>query len=69
MVHVFKTSVQNKTQVANLKPYLDVLFGESHWNFDLEDCDNILRIESKNCSNKTVIDLLKIQNFNCKELE
>ncbi|MUH35256.1 hypothetical protein D9O36_05335 [Zobellia amurskyensis] len=69
MILVFKTSVQTKTQIKRLKPHLDNLLSESTWNFDLEDCDNILRIESKNTLETTVIELLKNQNFDCEELE
>ncbi|MDO6517753.1 hypothetical protein [Zobellia uliginosa] len=69
MIHVFKTSVRTKTQIKILKPHLDHLLTESHWNFDLEDCDNILRIESDQCSEHKVIELLQRQNFDCVELE
>ncbi len=69
MILVFKTSVQTKTQIERLKPHLDNLLSESTWNFDLEDCNNILRIESKNTLETTVIELLKNQNFDCEELE
>lgn len=45
MIYVFKTTVHTETQVQELKPYLDKLFPLSKWNFDLEDRDNIFRIE------------------------
>ncbi|WP_299431096.1 hypothetical protein [uncultured Maribacter sp.] len=45
------------------------MFSEIHWNFDLEDCDNILRIESEYYIQETVIKLLENNNFSCKELE
>ena len=47
MIHVFKTSVKNKTQIKKLEPVFDSNFQDIKWNFDLEDCDKILRIESK----------------------
>ncbi len=69
MIYVFKTSVKNKSQIKKLKPLLDSNFQDIQWNFDLEDCDNILRIESKkNVCNK-VINLLNSFNFDCVELE
>ena len=47
MVEVFKTNVTD-TEVAN-KIINDLTFHlpESKINFDLTDCDNILRVESK----------------------
>lgn len=47
MIYVFKTSVKNKTQIKKLKPYPDSNLQDIKWNFDIEDCDSILRIVSK----------------------
>ena len=69
MIHVFKTSVKNKTQIKKLKPAFDSNFQEIKWNFDLEDCDKILRIESKKNIGKKVIRLLRSCHFDCFELE
>jgi hypothetical protein len=70
MIYVFKTSVRNKTQIKKLKPHLDSEFQDIKWNFDLEDCDKILRIESKkNVRKKRIINLLNSFHFDCIELE
>ncbi len=69
MVFIFKTNVQTKNQIQSLKLELDSLFSETHWNFDLEDCDNILRVESEYYIQETVIKLLENNNLFCKELE
>lgn len=69
MIFVFKTSVRDKIQVKLLKPYLNEYLLNSQWNFDLEDCDNILRINSKNCSEKQIVELLKNHGFECIELK
>lgn len=69
MIHVFKTSVKNKAQIKKLKPVLDLNFQDIKWNFDLEDCDKILRIESKKNITKKVITLLRSCHFDCIELE
>lgn len=68
MVYVFKTSVETEKTVKKLKPNIDRLTPNMRWNFDLEDCDNILRIESSEITPKQVIDLLKTYNFECEEL-
>jgi len=45
MVEVFKTNIQN-AEVANfIISELENYFPEAIINFDLSDCDNILRIE------------------------
>lgn len=69
MVFVFKTNVQSNSQIKSLKPILDRLLEGCKWNFDLEDCDNILRIESKYDLVNNVVNVLKNQNFECVELK
>lgn len=69
MIYIFKTSVSTKTQVKKLKPGINRILPNEKWNFDLEDCDRILRIDSEENKALEVIDLLKIQNFYCEELE
>ncbi len=69
MIYVFKTSVKNKKHIRQLSPFLNNLLQQSKWNFDLEDCDKILRIDSKENLRLKIIDLLNMQKFNCEELE
>jgi hypothetical protein len=65
MIYVFKTSVSNALELESATMILKKELKTSKWNFDLEDCDNILRIDSE-------IDIRDfiIQNgvFNCIEL-
>lgn len=67
MVMVFKTSVQTKAEVHNLAPLLDQTVG-GRWNFDLDDCDKVLRIECPLSDSDTVIALLEQQGYACAEL-
>jgi hypothetical protein len=69
MIFVFKTSVKNKTHIDKLKPHINKILSNEKWNFDLEDCDKILRIDSEENIVLKITDLLTIHNFNCKELE
>ncbi|WP_276168146.1 hypothetical protein [Zobellia alginiliquefaciens] len=67
-VLVFKTSVLKSKQVRRLKPLLNGLVEpEGRWNFDLEDCDNILRVETHQHP-IDVASVLKNQGFVCEEL-
>jgi hypothetical protein len=69
MIFVFKTSVKTKNQVKKLKPHIDKVLPNAKWNFDLDDCDKILRIDSEECIVLKITDLLSIHEFYCKELE
>ncbi|AWK02847.1 hypothetical protein HYN56_00910 [Flavobacterium crocinum] len=66
MIYVFKTSVDSHAKFELASLLLDQLLPESKWNFDLEDCDNILRIDSE-----LDIPNLILNNgiFDCIELE
>jgi hypothetical protein len=68
MIYVYKTSVKSQLEVNILKPHFVELIGVSNWNFDLEDCDNILRLEIENEIQFEVISLLKGLGFDCEEL-
>ncbi|MBU2974421.1 hypothetical protein [Zobellia sp. B3R18] len=67
-VLVFKTTVGKRKEIRHLKPFLNrMVEPEGRWNFDLEDCDNILRVETCQHSSK-VASLLQEQGFACEEL-
>ena len=68
MIYIFKTSVKTKKLVQQLKPFLDNSLQQSKWNFDLEDCDKILRIESPTEISEAVNKLLNGKGFDCEEL-
>ena len=68
-VLVFKTSVRDNFMVSALKPSLDSLAGKGQWNFDLSDCDKILRIVSSSIQSNDAIELLKRLGIHCAELE
>lgn len=69
MIYVFKTSVETERDIYELEPKLTTLQEGLKWNFDLEDCDNILRVDSHQITPKMIIKLLRDCNFECKELE
>ena len=66
MVYIFKTTVDSKSKLESATEILDKILPQAKWNFDLEDCDNILRIESE-----AEISELLLQNdiFDCIELQ
>ncbi|MDD5362233.1 MAG: hypothetical protein PHN88_08880 [Ignavibacteria bacterium] len=68
-VFVFKTSVRNQSDISKLRQQLNRVIKYGKWNFDLEDCDNILRIEGTSVNTNAVIRLLNQSGFECLELE
>ena len=68
MVYVFKTTVTTKKAIKTVVTSLDKMLFISKWNFDLSDCDNILRIESNNLDIEIICKLLNSLGFDCIEL-
>lgn len=69
MIYVFKTSVKTKIQAKKLKPHIDKVLPNSKWNFDLDDCDKVLRVDSEENIISRIISLLHSHNFHCEELQ
>lgn len=69
MVYIFKTSVKDKKQIKDLSKNLNKIKAIKKWNFDLEDCDNILRIVSDIDVSHTICKTLDALNYSCVELE
>lgn len=68
-VLVFKTSVSGNAEVKQLRPLLNNLTQRNgSWNFDLEDCDNILRVETQLLKADNITTTLKNEGFYCEEL-
>jgi hypothetical protein len=69
MVEVFKTNVEEQQQAAKLLEVLTQHFPLSRINFDLDDCDRILRVEGDTVSYKEIIELITNNGYQCKILE
>lgn len=68
MIFVFKTNVDSVSKVKKAALKLNQFFPDSKWNFDLEDCDNILRFECRDDSIEKLIFLMKVIGFECEAL-
>jgi len=68
-VLVFKTSVETMDHISYLSPKLNALAGSGSWNFDLADCDRILRIVSNKLKPDDAALLLQNFGFSCFELD
>lgn len=69
MVEVFKTNIEDKTTANKVAVDLNEYFPGGRINFDLEDCDKILRVESENIIPEEVTNILTRRGFMCEVLE
>lgn len=69
MVEVFKTDVQDNKESALLIRKLKEHLPGSCVNFDLEDCDKVLRIEGEHILPQSIIILLNDCGYQCEVLD
>lgn len=69
MVEVFKTNVLKEYQALGLLEQLQHHFPDGFLNFDLADCDHILRIEAGHIHPDVVVNVLQQQGFACEVLD
>lgn len=70
MVYVYKTNINSQHLVDWLKPLLNSMLFKQKWNFDLEDRDNIFRIDSTNESQvENSIQFITGLGYLCEELK
>lgn len=68
-VEVFKTNVAEASQAEKLVRLLGKFFPGSKINFDLEDCDKVLRMEGSLFGIQQVMALLQENGVECSVLE
>jgi hypothetical protein len=68
-VLVFKTNVTSKKKVNKVSPLLTSFPNIQQWNFDLDDCDKVLRIVATELNPDSVESLLNTAGFNCQVLD
>jgi hypothetical protein len=69
MVEVFRTNVQKKTQSRKLLFFLSGAFPDFKINFDLTDCDKVLRVEGEYVEALEIIMLVKQHGCDCEILK
>jgi hypothetical protein len=68
MVEVFKTNVDNAVVAEQIRETIRKQFPRCKVNFDLEDCDKILRVEPT-ISTESIISIVQNHNYFCEPLE
>ena len=69
MVEVFKTNVRSSRKAKLIVQKLGEEFPSHKINFDLNDCDKILRIQGENILENKIISIVTAMNYKCKILE
>jgi len=69
MIKIFKTNVVHATDGKHLlENVLQQKYPHFKINFDLEDCDNILRIDGADFDTNELVVLMDTNGFLCEEL-
>jgi len=68
MIEVFKTNVRQQKQADNLLIVLCEQFPRFKINFDLHDCDKILRVEGENILQEQITELITTKGYQCHVL-
>ncbi len=68
MVEVFKTNIATGHSADELKAALLQHFPACRINFDLDDCDRILRLEGSGINNSKVVEVFIEKGFLCEAL-
>jgi hypothetical protein len=69
-IEIFKTSICKNHQAVAIIKCLQQYFPHYQINFDLEDCDRILRIETQrnDINNKTIEGIVIARGYSCSHL-
>ncbi|HWV68689.1 MULTISPECIES: hypothetical protein [Chitinophaga] len=69
MVEVFVTNVKRVAAAKEIVALLLRNFPDSKINFDLEDCDKVLRVEGENFHPGKIMMLVNENGFQCQVME
>ena len=69
MIEVFKTNINDEREAAELRNGLLISYPSHRINFDLDDCDKILRIDGEEFQPATIIEFLLARGYDCQILE
>lgn len=69
MVEVFKTNVRNIREAKFIIQKIAEEFPTHKINFDLSDCDKILRVQDKTILEREIISIVTALNHKCEILE
>jgi hypothetical protein len=65
-IEIFKTNVSSESMALKLIEELVIQHENVRFNFDLDDCDRILRAEGTELKLKDIQEQLTLAGFNCE---
>ncbi len=68
-VWIYKTSISSKLHIRKIARSLDLHVSISGWSVDIEDVDNVLRIESQETEEPLFKELVKNAGYECEVLK
>ena len=69
MIEVFKTDVQNAAEAERIIGLLLQHYPDGRINFDLQDCDKILRIVNNEICPREIAGIIKSCGYQCEVLQ
>lgn len=67
---IFRTDIKTEEKVETIKPFLNSHSNIIKWSIDLEDIDNVLKVNfTEDLSEKDMINEIKTQGFYCDVLD
>jgi copper chaperone CopZ len=65
---IFKTNLDNPVLVNRVQPVIQNIPGVQRWNVDIQDCDNVLRVEATEVSPRSIEAVLQDAGYYCEEM-
>jgi len=69
MVEIFKTDVYDVMQAEQIVSLLNQHFPAFMINFDLHDCDKILRVKGESIPVNEIVDIVSSNGYHCSVLD
>jgi hypothetical protein len=69
VVEVFKTNVKKEADKNYVMAFIQTQFPDYKINFDLEDCDKILRVEGVYLESNIIVEYVNCLGYTCVILE
>ncbi len=69
MVEIFKTNIDDKASADKIVIEILEMLSGFRINFDLDDCDKILRVEGEKVFPDDIAEVLRHRGFLCEMLE
>lgn len=67
-VHVLRTNIDTLSAMAEVSNLLNGISSIHRWSIDIEDIDNVLRVESESLTTKELIETLQQAGYSAEDL-